>query len=109
MAGRDRLPREPAGQMLESGGSSTGHYRATTSRANDNAFPNGRGPVPPPLTDHTKGRSPVAPPLTDHTKGRSPVAPPLTDHTKGRSPVAPPLTDHTKGRSPAPSKPVAGR
>src|SRR5215471_15369487 len=100
MAGRERLQREPAGQMRESGGSSTEHNRETTSRANDNAFTKGRSPVPPPLTDHTKGRSPVAPPLTDHTKGRSPVAPPLTDHTKGRSPVAPPLTDHTTSRSP---------
>jgi hypothetical protein len=81
MVGRERLPTELAGQMRESGGSSTGHNRETTRRANDYPFAKKRSPVPPPLTDHTKGRSPVAPPLTDHTKGRSPVAPPLTDHT----------------------------
>jgi hypothetical protein len=61
--------------MRESGGSSTGHNRETTGRANDYPITKGRSPVPPPLTDHTKGRSPVAPPLTDHTKGRSPVLP----------------------------------
>ena len=97
MAGRERLRREPAGQMRESGGSSTGHNRETTGRADDYPFTKGRSAVAPPLTDHTKGRIPVAPPLTEHTKGRTPVAPPLTDHTKGRTPVAPPLTDHTKG------------
>jgi hypothetical protein len=108
MAGRERLPREPAGQMRESGGSSTGHNRETTGRANDYPFTEGRSPAPPPLTDHTKGRSPAPPPLTDHTKGRSPAPPPLTDHTKGRSPAPPPLTDHTKGRSPAPPHPPEG-
>jgi hypothetical protein len=102
MAGRERLLREPAGQMRESGGSSTGHNRETTGRAHDPPSTEGRSPAPPPLTDHTKGRSPAPPPLTDHTKGRSPAPPPLTDHTKGRSPAPPPLTDHTKGRSPAP-------
>src|SRR6266487_1268134 len=75
MAGRERLPREPAGQMRESGGSSTGHNRETTGRANDYPFTEGRSPAPPPLTDHTKGRSPAPPPLTDHTKGRSPAPP----------------------------------
>src|SRR5215472_11874667 len=89
MAGRERLPSEPAGQMRESGGNSTGHNRETIGQADDYPVTNGRSPVPPPLTDHTKGRSPVPPPLTDHTKGRSPVAPPLTDHTKGPSPVPP--------------------
>jgi hypothetical protein len=100
--GRERLPREPAGQMRESGGSSTGHNRETTSRANDYPSTEGHSPAPPPLTDHTKGRTPAPPPLTDHTKGRTPAPPPLTDHTKGRTPAPPPLTDHTKGRSPAP-------
>jgi hypothetical protein len=94
--------------MRESGGSSTGHNRETTGRANDYPFTEGRSPAPPPLTDHTKGRSPAPPPLTDHTKGRSPAPPPLTDHTKGRSPAPPPLTDHTKGRSPAPPHPPEG-
>src|SRR6266852_87488 len=75
MAGRERLPREPAGQMRESGGSSTGHNHETTGRANDYPFTKGRSPAPPPLTDHTKGRSPAPPPLTDHTKGRSPAPP----------------------------------
>src|SRR5436190_1891352 len=75
MAGRERLPREPAGQMRESGGSSTGHNRQTTGRANDYPFTEGRSPAPPPLTDHTKGRSPAPPPLTDHTNGRSPAPP----------------------------------
>jgi hypothetical protein len=102
MAGRERLPREPAGQMRESGGNSTGHNRETTGRANDAPFTQGRSPAPPPLTDHTQGRSPAPPPLTDHTQGRSPAPPPLTDHTQGRSPAPPPLTDHTQGRSPAP-------
>src|SRR6266480_1125311 len=71
MAGRERLPRELAGQMRESGGSSAGHDRGTSGQAND--YPS------------TKGCSPVAPPLTDHTKDCSPVPPPLTDHTKGHS------------------------
>ena len=75
--------------MRESGGSSTGHNRETTGRANDYPSTEGRSPAPPPLTDHTKGRSPAPPPLTDHTKGRSPAPPPLTDHTKGRSPAPP--------------------
>jgi hypothetical protein len=75
--------------MRESGGSSTGHNRETTGRANDYPSTKGRSPAPPPLTDHTKGRSPAPPPLTDHTKGRSPAPPPLTDHTKGRSPAPP--------------------
>jgi hypothetical protein len=75
MAGRERLPREPAGQMRESGGSSTGHKRETTGRANDSPVAEGRSPAPPPLTDHTKGRSPAPPPLTDHTQGRSPAPP----------------------------------
>jgi len=75
MAGRQRLPREPAGQMRESGGSSTGHNRETTGRANDYLFTEGRSPAPPPLTDHTQGRSPAPPPLTDHTQGRSPAPP----------------------------------
>ena len=61
MAGRERLRREPAGQMRESGGSSTGHNRETTGRANDYPFTKGRSPAPPPLTDHTKGRSPGLP------------------------------------------------
>ena len=61
MAGRERLPREPAGQMRESGESSTGHNRETTGRANDYSFTKGRNPAPPPLTDHTKGRSPAPP------------------------------------------------
>src|SRR5256885_12176660 len=100
MAGREPQPREPAGQMRESGGSSTGRKRETTGRANDYPLAEGRSPVAPPLTDHTKGRSPAPPPLTDHTKGRSPVAPPLTDHTNGRSPAPPPLTEHTNQRSP---------
>ena len=65
MAGRERLPREPAGQMRESGGSSTGDDRETTGRADDYTFTKGRSTVPPPLTDFTKGCSPVAPPLTD--------------------------------------------
>lgn len=89
MVGRERLPRELAGQMRESGGSSAEHDRETAGRANDSPFTKGRSAVAPPLTDHTKGRSPVAPPLTDHTKGCSPVPPPLTDHTKERSPVLP--------------------
>src|SRR5512133_1477990 len=89
MAGRERLPREPAGQMRESGGSSTGHNRETTGRANNYPFTGGRSPAPPPLTDHSKGRSPAPPPLTDHSKGRSPAPPPLTDHSKGRSPAPP--------------------
>jgi hypothetical protein len=75
MAGRERLPTEPAGQMRESGGSSTGHNRETTGRANDYPFTEGRSPAPPPLTDHTQGRSPAPPPLTDHTQGRNPAAP----------------------------------
>jgi hypothetical protein len=75
MAGRERLPTEPAGQMRESGGSSTGHNRETTRRANDYPFTEGRSPAPPPLTDHSQGRSPAPPPLTDHTQGRS-LAPP---------------------------------
>lgn len=75
MAGRERLPRELAGQMRESGGSSTGHNRETTGPANDYPFTEGRSAAPPPLTDHTKGRSAAPPPLTDHTKGRS-AAPP---------------------------------
>src|SRR6478736_8172190 len=75
MAGRERLPREPVGQMRESGGSSTGHNRQTTGRANDYPFTKGRSPAPPPLTDHTKGRSPAPPPLTDHSRGRSPGTP----------------------------------
>jgi hypothetical protein len=75
MAGRERLPREPAGQMRESGGSSTGHDRETMGRAKDYPFTEGRSLAPPPLTDHTKGRSPAPPPLTDHTKGRSPAPP----------------------------------
>jgi hypothetical protein len=108
MAGQERLPRELAGQMRESGGSSAGHDRGTTGRANDYPFTKGSSPVAPPLTDHTKGSSPVAPPLTDHTQGGSPVAPPLTDHTKGCSPVPPPLTDHTKGRSPVLPHPPEG-
>jgi hypothetical protein len=108
MAGRERLPTEPAGQMRESGGSSTGHNRETTGRANNYPFTGGRSPAPPPLTDHSKGRSPAPPPLTDHSKGRSPAPPPLTDHTKGRSPAPPPLTDHSKGRSPAPPHPPEG-
>jgi hypothetical protein len=87
MAGRERLPREPAGQMRESGGSSTGHNRETTGRANDYPVTEGCSPAPPPLTDHTQGRSPAPPPLTDHTQGRSPAPPPLTDHTQGRSPA----------------------
>ena len=61
MAGRERLPREPAGQMRESGGSSTGHNRETTGRANDYPCTEGRSPAPPPLTDHTQGRSPAPP------------------------------------------------
>ena len=61
MAGRERLPREPAGQMRESGGSSTGHKRETTGRANDSPVAEGRSPAPPPLTDHTQGRSPAPP------------------------------------------------
>jgi hypothetical protein len=99
VAGRGRLPTELAGQMHESGTSSTAHDRETTQRANDHPFAKSPSVVPPPLTDHAKGCSPVPPPLTDHAKGRSPVAPPLTDHAKGRNPVAPPLTDYTKGRS----------
>ena len=75
MAGRERLPREPAGQMRESGGSSTGRKRETPGRADDYPLAEGRSPVAPPLTDHTKGRSPAPPPLTDHTKGRSPAPP----------------------------------
>jgi len=102
MMGRERLPSELAGQMRESAGSSAGHDREITGRANDHPFAKGRSAVAPPLTDHTTGRSAVPPPLTDHTTGRSAVAPPLTDHTTGRSPVAPPLTDHTTGRSPVP-------
>jgi hypothetical protein len=61
MAGRERLQREPAGQMRESGGSSTGRNRETTGRANDYLLAEGRSPAPPPLTDHTKGRSPAPP------------------------------------------------
>ena len=106
MAGRERLPREPAGQMRESGGSSTGRNRETTGGANDYPVTKGRSPAPPPLTDHSKGRSPAPPPLTDHTRGRSPL--PLTDHTQGRSPAPLPLTDHTQGRSPAPAAHRAG-
>jgi hypothetical protein len=75
MAGRERLPREPAGQMRESGENSTGHNRETTDRANDYPFTKDRSPAPPPLTDHTKDRSPAPPPLTDHTKDRSPAPP----------------------------------
>src|SRR6266851_5244350 len=89
MAGRERLPREPAGQMRESGGDSTGHNRETTGRANDYPFTKGRTPAPPPLTDHTKGRTPAPPPLTDHTTGRTPAPPPPTAHTKGRTPAPP--------------------
>jgi len=47
--------------MRESGGSSTGHNRETTGRANDYPFTQGRSPAPPPLTDHTQGRSPAPP------------------------------------------------
>src|SRR5690348_10138265 len=122
MAGRERLPREPAGQMRESGGNSTGHNRETTGRANDDPVTQGRSPAPPPPTDHTTAPSPATPPpapptervspapprLTDPTKGHSTAPPPLTDHTNGRSPAPPPLTDHTKGRSPAPSHPPEG-
>jgi hypothetical protein len=89
MAGCERRPREPAGQMRESGGSSTGHNRETTGRADDHSLTKGRSPLPPPLTDHTIGASPVALPLTDHTIGRGPLPPPLTDHTKRRRPIDP--------------------
>ena len=58
--------------MRESGGSSTGHNRETTGRANDYPFTKGRSPAPPPLSDHPKGRSPAPPPLTDHTKAAAP-------------------------------------
>jgi hypothetical protein len=98
MAGRERLPRELAGHMRESGESRTELSRETTGRANDHPFTKRRNSVAPPLTDYTQGRSSVAPPLTDHTQGRNPVAPPLTDYTQRRSPVAPPLTDYTQGR-----------
>ena len=37
--------------MRESGGSSTGHNRETTGRANDYPFTEGRSPAPPPLTE----------------------------------------------------------
>jgi hypothetical protein len=82
--------------MRESGGSSAGHDRGTTGRANDYPSTEGRSPVAPPLTDHAKGCSPVPPPLTDHAKGRSPVPPPLTDHTKGHSLGLRPAIDETE-------------
>jgi len=53
--------------MRESGGSSTGHNRETTGRADDYPVTEGRSPAPPPLTDHTKGCSPAPPPQTDRT------------------------------------------
>ena len=68
MAGRERLPRELAGQMRESGGSSAGHDRGTTGRANDYPSTKGRSPVPPPLTDHTKGHSLGLRPAIDGTE-----------------------------------------
>src|SRR5260370_35856753 len=106
MAGRERRPREPAGQMRESGGSSTGHNRETTGRANDYPFTKGRSPAPPPLTDHTKGRSPAPPPLPTHTKRPAPAPPPPPEDHSAPTPGHTPQPPRTAAGPAAPAAPT---
>src|SRR5258708_11263062 len=102
MAGRERLPREPAGQMRESGGSSTGHNRETTGRANDYPFTKGRSPAPPPQTHHTTRRAPPPPPPTTHAIGTPPAPPTDTNPTTAPPPSPTAATNRATEPSPSP-------